>query len=112
MFSDHRSNRRMFHPMKIFFFVGIAAVFGLILGGIVMFLWNAILPDLVGVKPIRFWEAIGLLVLSKILFGGLRFGPGGKKFGPSKKRRYWKEKWMNMSEEERTAFKEKWRGKC
>ena len=114
MFNDNRSNRRMFHPAKIFFFVGIAALFIVALGGVVMFLWNAILPDLVGVRPIKFWGAIGLLLLSKILFGRFHFGPNGKKFGPPNRRRrqYWKEKWMNMSEEERAAFKEKWRRKC
>jgi len=37
---------------------------------IVMSLWNAILPAVIGVKLISFWQALGILVLSKILFGG------------------------------------------
>ena len=57
------------------------AVFGLaaiaVLGGIVMLLWNAIIPDLfAGAHSIDYLRALGLLVLSRILFGGLR-GHGG-----------------------------------
>ena len=110
MFRDNHSNRK-FGPGKVFFFVGMATLFVFVMGSVVMFLWNTILPDLTGVKPIRFWEAIGLLILSRILFGGFRFGPGGKKYGRSRGR-YWKEKWMNMNEEERAKFKEKWKGRC
>jgi hypothetical protein len=55
--------------------LGLAAV--AILGGIVMLLWNAIIPDLfAGARAIDYPHALGLLVLSRILFGGLR-GHGG-----------------------------------
>ena len=37
---------------------------------VVMYLWNAILPEVVGVTPITYWQAFGILILSKILFGG------------------------------------------
>ncbi|MCG8328400.1 MAG: hypothetical protein MI974_11975 [Chitinophagales bacterium] len=110
MFGNNYSSPKGFHPGKIFFFIGMAILFVLVLGGVVMLLWNAILPDLVGVKPIQFWQAIGLLILSRILFGGFKFGPKGKKHYA--RRRQWKEKWMNMNEEERAAFKERWRKKC
>lgn len=76
-----------------------------------MFLWNNILTDVTNVKPLSYIQAVGLLVLSKILFGGFRFGSPINKARNSK-RKYWKEKWMNMSEEEKAAFKEKWRGRC
>lgn len=33
-------------------------------------LWNALLPDILGVKAINYWQSLGLLLLSKILFGG------------------------------------------
>ena len=55
-----------------------------------MWLWNAILPPLLGVKMLTsFWQALGLLVLSRILFGS--FSKGGSRYrgGPSR----WKEKW-------------------
>lgn len=61
---------------------GRRALFGLVaigvLGSLVMLLWNAILPALfTGVRPIGYLQALGLLVLSRILFGGFRGGPGG-----------------------------------
>ncbi len=76
--------------------------------GIVMWLWNALLPEIVGVKSISYWQAMGLLVLSKILFGG--FHPG--------KRNHCKNKWNedaiehrmgDLSEEDREKLKEKLR---
>lgn len=84
----------------------------LLLGAIVMLLWNAILPAVTAAKPLSYAQALGLLVLSRILFGGFRFGrPGGP---PEywRKRREWREKWMNMSEEERAQFRDAWRKKC
>ena len=42
-----------------------------------MWLWNAIMPDIFGLITITYWQAVGLLILFKILFGG--FGSGGSK---------------------------------
>lgn len=77
---------------------------------IVMALWNAILPAAItSVNPISFWQAMGILVLSKILFSGF----GGKGRG---RRRKWDpgmvEKWRNMSTEEREEFKQSWKARC
>jgi Ca2+/H+ antiporter, TMEM165/GDT1 family len=78
---------------------------------IVMGLWNAILPVVLGVKVITFWQALGILVLSKILFGG--FGRGGGHFA---RRHEWKaqmkEKWGSMTQEEREKFKAEWKNRC
>ena len=102
---------RKIHPAKVFFFLVMAAVFILVLGGGVMLLWNAILPEVVGAKAINFWQAIGLLLLARILFGGFRMGSfRGKSRGY--KGGYWRKKWMNMSEEDRTKFKDKWKEYC
>ena len=44
-----------------------------VLGGLVMVLWNAIVPDLfAGARSIDYLHALGLLVLSRILFGGFK----------------------------------------
>lgn len=77
---------------------------------IVMWLWNALLPEILGVKAITFWQAMGILVLSKILFGGFhgKFGRGVRDF----KERKMREKMMNLSPEEREKFKEVWRSRC
>ena len=55
-------------------FLAPLAILGMLLfialgGGIVMQLWNWLLPSLVGVRPITFWQALGLLALCRILFG-------------------------------------------
>jgi Ca2+/H+ antiporter, TMEM165/GDT1 family len=79
---------------------------------IVMSLWNNILPEVLGVKTITFWQAMGILVLSKILFGGF----GGKGGGKKREKHNWKnnlrEKWEQMSPEQREQFKSKWYNRC
>lgn len=70
----------------------IGAVIVLVLGLVVMTLWNALLPAILGVKAIGFWQALGILVLSRILFGGLGFRPG--MFGAHRRMH---ERWMNMT---------------
>ncbi len=56
--------------------IAMMAVFGVaVFGFIVMSLWNWLLPGIFGLPAIGFWQALGLLVLSKILFGGFRGGP-------------------------------------
>jgi hypothetical protein len=45
------------------------------MGEVVMLLWNVLLPPLFGWPQITLWQALGLLVLCRILFGG--FGSGG-----------------------------------
>lgn len=52
------------------------ALFIAIGGQVVMYLWNAILPELFGWKTITFWQALGLLALCRILFGGFGGGHG------------------------------------
>jgi len=97
---------------RIFMFVifFIAAV--LLFGTIVMGLWNAILPAVIGVKIITFVQALGILLLSKILFGG--FGRRGGWHGG--RHNLWKnkmqEKWANMTPEEREKFKAEWKNRC
>ena len=80
------------------------------IGGVVMVLWNAILPDLLGVKLIGYWQAMGLLVLCKILFGGFGSGGSGKnRFG--KRRAFMRRKLATMNPEEREKFREEWRNR-
>mgnify|MGYP001431576639 CR=1 FL=1 len=57
--------------------LGIAAIFGFTL--VIMWLWNALIPDIFKGPLINYWQAFGLLILSKILFSGIgkhtRFHP-------------------------------------
>lgn len=70
--------------------IGIALSFGFLFfiffgGFIVQWLWNWLLPDIFGLRRVTFWEALGLLALCRILFGG--FGKGGGSHGPSSRGR-------------------------
>ena len=78
---------------------------------IVMGLWNAILVEVLGVKAISFVQALGILVLSKILFGGFRGGGG---WGAHRRGRWMEmqEKMATMTPEEREKFKAEWRNRC
>jgi len=87
----------------------IAAV--LLFGAVVMGLWNAILPAVLGIKEITFIQALGILLLSKILFGG--FGRRGGWHGRHQQWRHnMQEKWVNMTPEEREKFKAEWKNRC
>jgi len=82
----------------------------LLFSAIVMALWNAILPGVTGVKQITFIQAMGILVLSKILFGGFRGGwRGGRGHYQWSKM---EAKWQDMTPEEREKFKAEWTDRC
>lgn len=107
-YRNRRRIRREYIPLMILGGIAFVALFG----WIVMLLWNAILPDLINVKQITFWQALGLLVLSKILFSGFRGKSGGRGFKPWGVPPEWKDRWSNMTPEERIKFKEEWQRRC
>ena len=76
---------------------------------LIMLLWNGILPEITGVKAISFFQAMGILVLSKILFG-FNSGWGGGRY--NRRRQYMQEKLQHMTPEEREKFKAEWRNRC
>jgi len=78
------------------------------LASLVMCLWNWLMPELFGFPRIHFWQALGLFALCRLLFGSFRFGGGPPPFI----RERMKEKWGNMSDAEKEAFKSKWRDRC
>lgn len=113
MFRNNTSDRRrMPRPVKGLFFLAMLALFFLILGNVIVYLWNEILVKVTDFKAINFWQAIGLFVLFRILFGSFRFGGSSRSYHWRKSRKVWREKWMDMSEEERAEFKSKWRERC
>ena len=96
-----------------FLFVFFAPLLFLGLGAIVMGLWNAVLPQLLLIKRISYWQAVGLLLLCRILFGGFRFGGrNGSRFGGGEGGAPWRSKWHNMTDEEKSNFKNEWRKRC
>ncbi|WP_205880520.1 hypothetical protein [Larkinella terrae] len=105
-----------------------ALVFILAAGWAVSSLWNWLIPALFAGPVITFGQALGLLLLSRILvgfrggWGGRRWGGGGWGGGPHMhpEGAFWREKlsnrWQNMTPEERKEFKQKmkeqWKGGC
>jgi hypothetical protein len=100
--------RVLFEGPARFIFIPIAvAAFLSLISLVVMQLWNHLLPDIFHLGIITFWQAMGLFILSKILFG---FGKGGGRFGgqgggPWMRKRM-AEKFKNMNPEEKARFKE------
>jgi len=97
-------------------FIVPAAILGMLLfvwlgGWLVMHLWNWLLPPLFGWRLITFWQALALLVLCRILFGGL----GMRGSQRSSFRRRMRDRWEGMTPEEREKFREAMRnrwGEC
>ena len=84
------------------------ALFIAVGGWVVMSLWNWLTPALFGFRTITFWQALGLLVLCRILFGG--FGiHGGRSHSGYRKRMA--ERWETMTPEERERYRQSWRGR-
>lgn len=87
----------------LFIPVGIVAF-----GYLVMCLWNGLVPELFHGPVLNYWQAIGLLVLSKIFFGGFRGGCGGWRHhhrGGHWRKRF-EEKLAKMTPEEREKFRQ------
>jgi len=101
--------RRFSRGLKILFFIPIGLLAIALFGGIVMLLWNNVLVPVTHVSLINFWQALGILVLSKILFGGFHGGPRGKHYDW---RRNMLERWEKMTPEEREKFKQDWKAHC
>lgn len=72
-------------------------IFAWIGGEVVMLLWNWLAPELFGLRQISFWQALGLLTICRILFGG--FGLAGN--SSHRARRRARERWDQMTPEER-----------
>jgi hypothetical protein len=87
--------------------VGIV-LFAFLGGEVVRLLWNWLLPPLFSFREITFWQAIGLLALCRILFGG--FGRHG--INRSYARRRIAERMDRMTPEERERFRHGMRGRC
>ncbi len=86
------------------FWIAPLAILGMVLfawigGELVMRLWNWLLPSLFGWRQLTFWQALGLLALCRILFGGLG-GHGGH--GPKHR---WDGRCKRMTPEERERFR-------
>ena len=89
---------RTLRGIKIAIFV--VAALG-VAGVVVMSLWNWLIPSIFGGPALHFWQAIGLLTLTRILVGRIGRGPG-----PWGWRRRMKQDWQRMTPEEREKLRE------
>ena len=90
---------------RVLKFVVLALVAAALMSFVVMRLWNWVMPPVFGLHEIGYWQALALLALTRILFGGFRRGFGGG-FGPGMHwRRRMMERWAQMTPEEREKFR-------
>ena len=86
-------------------------VFIVVGGEIVKLLWNWLLPPLFGWRELTFWQALGILLLCRILFGGLGLrGTGGSGMRRRMRERMverMEERCANMTPEERERFRQR-----
>ncbi len=85
---------------RILMFAPLALLFFAVLGWVVMSLWNWLIPGIFGWKVITYWQACGLFILARILFGGLRGGGGAWRW-----RHRMMERVEQMTPEEREKFR-------
>jgi hypothetical protein len=99
----------MFMRRKMLFFAPIALagmiLFAFLGGEVVKLLWNWLMPALFDWRPITFWQAIGLLALCRILFGGF----GGRGMAGSNMRRRMSGRWQQLTPEQRDRFRDAFR---
>jgi hypothetical protein len=81
--------------------VGACALFGFV----VMYLWNWLAPVAFGARTLTFWQALGLLILARILVGGL----GGQSGHSSHRRDRMTDRWDQLTPEEREQFRQRLR---
>jgi hypothetical protein len=91
------------------FWIAPLAILGVVLfaflgGEIVRLLWNWLLPPLFGWRQITFWQALALLALCRILFGGHGIRGAHR---PNMRRRI-AERWERMTPEEREKARQRW----
>src|SRR5256885_15608642 len=99
--SDRARRMLFFAPlalvgMALFIFVG---------GEIVLHLWNWLLPPLFGWRELTFWQALGMLVLCRILFGGSGWSRPGC---GSRMRGRMAQRWGKMAPGERARARQGW----
>ena len=91
---------RRFFPLLVIVMLLVKAL-------VIMWLWNAIIPVITGFHAVTYWQALGLMILCRLLlgrgpFGGRPFKGGGDDLPPPAR-------FLQMSDEEREKFREAWK---
>ena len=102
---EYRKRKFFLLPLFIIGFFGLSAL--------VMLLWNWIIPAISTFSVLTYWQAMGLLVLCRILFGGFNFNRHHNKVHRHfSEHTAFKEKFMDMNDEEKLQFKNQWKQRC
>lgn len=96
--------QRFVRTLKVVALVIVASV---VFGFAIMNLWNWLMPTIFDLRRLTFAQALGLFVLSKLLFGGFHRHSGGRNGW----RRHMEQRWIQMSPEERERFRAGMRGR-
>ena len=80
---------------------------------VVMWLWNWLMPEVFNLGMVTFWQAAGLLLLSKIFFSGTGHS---RSWHSDRRKKYWRsrfeEKWKRIPEDKKEEFINKMKEKC
>ena|SRR6185295_3727854 len=105
-------NRRT-RILRLLLIVPIAVVvFGFIFGQVTLQLWNWLMPTIFGLPTLTFWQALGLLFLSWILFGGRRGFSGPGRHMRHRMRERWEQMTPEQREELRKGMADRWGRRC
>jgi hypothetical protein len=109
--------RRQRRPVRFAFFLLLLLAAAAAAGWLVMALWNAVLVQALGANPLGYWQALGLLLLCRVLFGNWgprRMGPPVGMRGPDAPDGpgVLRDKWASMSPEQRTRWAAHWKSRC
>lgn len=113
-------NTTMKWTLKIIGGIILFSLLAFLLGWVIMWLWNWLVPALFSGPVITYWQAWGLFILSRILFGSWgkgghrrHGGPGGWQKG---KNDYWKKRWerklAGMTPDQREVYLKRMRERC
>ena len=107
----NNKNNKTYKTMKTRIFGHIVLVLLAVTGFsiVTMLLWNALLPSIFGIVSINFWQALGLLALTRVMFGGMAGMMGHFKHHPHNPIH---EKWTKMTPEQRKRFIERRKHFC
>lgn len=107
--------KRHFCGARTCFMIPVMAIGLFAVSAVVMLLWNWIIPTVSTLTALTYWQAMGLFVLCRILFGGFRFGFRKHHRGfhqHIERHAPFKDRFMEMSNEERQQFRSQWKQRC
>jgi hypothetical protein len=107
-----REGLNMSRLTKMIFIVPAAILaiplFAFLGGELVMHLWNWLLPPLFGWRQVSFWQALGILALCRILFGGFGRHSGGRSKFRGRRDKHCQPKTPEDRERFRQRMRERW----